>query len=142
MTLFPTPPLRLWFPLKRFPTQGVIYCPRKAGPSGHLGNVGRLPPGGAALGRLPVVHHPRAAGLRRALGAVAVAALCVSAVTLYRDAPELPRSAPADADGPPSLTSPAPTAQASSASQSPTPSPTATRTTTATKAKLPKGPAT
>jgi hypothetical protein len=94
------------------------------------------------LGKLTVVHHPRAAGLRRALGAVMVAALCVSAVTFYRDAPELPRSAPANADGPPSLTSLAPTAQAPSASPSPTTSPTATRTTTSTNAKLPNGPGT
>jgi hypothetical protein len=94
------------------------------------------------LGRLTVVHHPRMAGLRRALGAVAVAALCVSAVTFYRDAPELPRSAPADAGGP-SLTSLGPTTQAPSGSQSPTTSPTASRTTTtATRAKLPKGPGT
>jgi hypothetical protein len=86
-----------------------------------------------------VVHQPRAAGVRRALGAVVVAALCVSAVTFYRDGPGLPRSAPADAGGPPSLTGPAPN-QAPSASQSPTTSPTAARTTT--KAKLPKGPGT
>jgi hypothetical protein len=93
------------------------------------------------LAKLTVVHHPRAAGVRRALGAVVVAALCVSAVTFYRDAPELPRSAPANADGPPSLTSPTPTAQAPSASP-PTTSPTTTRTTTSTKAKLPNGPGT
>ncbi len=89
-----------------------------------------------------MVNQPRAAGLRRALGAVAVAALCVSAVTFYRDAPELPRSAPAGTSGPPSLTGPAPTAQVPSASPSTTTSPTATRTTTSTKAKLPKGPGT
>lgn len=94
------------------------------------------------MGKLTVVHQPRAAGVRRALGAVAVAALCVSAVTFYRDAPELPRSAPAGTSGPPSLTGPAPTAQVPSASPSTTTSPTATRTTTSTKAKLPKGPGT
>jgi hypothetical protein len=94
------------------------------------------------LDRMTVVRHPRAAGLRRALGAVVVAALCVTAVTFYRDAPGLPRSAPATAGGPSSLTSPAPTAQAHSASPSPTTSPTSTRTTTSTKAKLPKGPGT
>jgi hypothetical protein len=94
------------------------------------------------LGKLTVVGHSRAAGLRRAMGAVFVAALCVSAVTFYRDAPELPRSAPASTSGPPSLTSPAPTAPATSASPTPTTSPTASRTTTPTKAKLPKGPGT
>jgi hypothetical protein len=94
------------------------------------------------LGKLTVVGHSRAAGLRRAMGAVFVAALCVTAVTFYRDAPELPRSAPANAGVPPSLTSPAPTAEATSASPSPTPSATPTRTTTSSKVKLPKGPGT
>jgi hypothetical protein len=50
--------------------------------------------GGAALGKLTVVvGSPRAAGLRRAIGVILVAGLCVSAVTFYRDT-ELPRSAP------------------------------------------------
>ena len=75
------------------------------------------------------------------MGAVLVAALCVSAVTFYRDAPKLPRSAPAASSGPPTLTGPAPTAQTLSASPSPTTSPTAART-TPTKAKLPQGPGT
>ena len=47
-----------------------------------------------ALGKSTVVDHSRAAGLRRAIGLILVAGLCVSAVTFYRDA-ELPRSAPA-----------------------------------------------
>jgi hypothetical protein len=93
------------------------------------------------LGKFTVVGQPRAAGLRRALGAVLVAALCVSAVTFYRDAQELPQSTPGASSGSPSLTGPAPTAQTPSASPSPTTSPTATRT-TPTKAKLPKGPGT
>ena len=45
------------------------------------------------MGKLTVVDHQRAAGLRRAIGLILVAGLCVSAVTFYRDA-ELPRSAP------------------------------------------------
>ena len=42
------------------------------------------------MGKLTVVDHQRAAGLRRAIGLILVAGLCVSAVTFYRDA-ELPR---------------------------------------------------
>ena len=92
------------------------------------------------MGKLTVVGHPRAAGLRRAIGLLLVAGLCVSAVTFYRDA-ELPRSAPSMAGGTPSTASP-PTVGASSASPSPTTTPKPAPTIAPVKTKLPKGPGT
>lgn len=86
------------------------------------------------MGKLTVVGHPRAAGLRRAIGLILVAGLCVSAVTFYRDA-ELPRSAPSVASSTPSA------AAAPSASPSPTP-PHPTPTIAPAKTKLPNGPGT
>jgi hypothetical protein len=80
-----------------------------------------------------VVGHPRAAGLRRAIGLILVAGLCVAAVTFYRDA-ELPRSAPSGAG---STTS----AAAPSASLGPTP-PHPTPTTAPARTTLPNGPGT
>jgi hypothetical protein len=74
------------------------------------------------------------------MGLILIAGLCVSAVTFYSKAPELPRSAPAMASG-----TPIPTASdsiASTGSQSPKTAPTATSTTTPTNAELPKGPGT
>jgi hypothetical protein len=92
------------------------------------------------LGKLTVVGHPRAAGLRRAIGLILVAGLCVSAVTFYRDA-ELPRSAPSMAGGTPSTASPQ-TVGTSSASPSPTTTPKPAPTIAPVKTKLPKGPGT
>jgi hypothetical protein len=77
------------------------------------------------------------------MGLVLIAGLCVSAVTFYSEAPELPRSAPAVASG-----TPLPTASDSTIAPTPTGSPspknapTSTRPITPTKAKLPKGPGT
>lgn len=92
------------------------------------------------MGKMTVVGHPLPAGLRRALGLVLVAGLCVAAVTVYQDAPDLPRSARA-----PSL-APSP---ATSASTGPSASPTSTtaaqpmRTTPpSTSRPPPKGPGT
>ena len=82
-----------------------------------------------------VGHHQRAAGLRRTIGLILVAGLCVSAVTFYRDA-ELPRSAPSVASTTPSVT------VTSSPPTPPTTSPKATPSPTPTQAKLPKGPGT
>jgi hypothetical protein len=87
-----------------------------------------------ALGKLTVVSHPRAAGLRRAIGLILVAGLSVSAVIFYRDA-ELPRSTPSVASGTPSAPS------APSASPPPTAPPPAA-TIAPAKTKLPKGPGT
>lgn len=86
------------------------------------------------MGKLTVVSHPRAAGLRRAIGLILVAGLCVSAVTFYRDA-ELPRSAPPVASSTPSA------AAAPSAYPSPNP-PHPSPTTAPARTKLPKGPGT
>jgi hypothetical protein len=94
-----------------------------------------------ALGKLTVVDHQRAAGLRRAIGLILVAGLCVSAVTFYRDA-ELPRSAPSVAGKTTSATASNPTVRTPSASPSPTTSPKPTPTTAPVKTKLPKGPGT
>lgn len=92
------------------------------------------------MGKLSLTgHHPFPSGLRRAMGLILIAGLCVSAVTFYSEAPELPRSAPAIASSMP--------LPAASNSTAPTPSgspstPTSTRTTTQTNASLPKGPGT
>ena len=86
------------------------------------------------MGKLTVVDHQRAAGLRRAIGLILVAGLCVSAVTFYRDA-ELPRSAPSVAGSTPSA------AAAPSASPWPNP-PHPTPTTAPARTTLPKGPGT
>ncbi len=85
------------------------------------------------MGKLTVVGHPRAAGLRRAIGLILVAGLCVSAVTFYRDA-ELPRSAPSVAGSAPVATA------VHTPAASPSPQPPAT--TAPAKTKLPKGPGT
>ena len=89
-----------------------------------------------------MVGHSRAAGLRRAIGLILVAGLCVSAVTFYRDA-ELPRSAPAMAGGPPSPTASTPTAARLQPRRRRRPhrSPLALRL-PRSKMKLPKGPGT
>jgi hypothetical protein len=80
-----------------------------------------------------VVGHPRAAGLRRAIGLILVAGLCVAAVTFYRDA-ELPRSAPSGASS---------TTSAAAPSASPWPNPPhATPTTAPARTTLPNGPGT
>jgi hypothetical protein len=95
------------------------------------------------LGRPSLTGHSLSPGLRRAMGLVLIAGLCVTAVTFYSEAPELPRSAPAAASG-----TPLPTASDStivptpSSSPSPKNAPTTTRPNTPTKAKLPKGPGT
>lgn len=93
------------------------------------------------MGKLTVVDHQRAAGLRRAIGLILVAGLCVSAVTFYRDA-ELPRSAPSVASNPPAATTSTPTVRTPSASPPPTTSPKPPSTTAPVKTKLPKGPGT
>jgi hypothetical protein len=85
------------------------------------------------LGEQSRAGHPRAAGLRRALGLIFVAGLCVSAVTFYRDA-ELPRSAPSVASSTPSATA------VRTPSASPTPQ--ANPPTPPAKATLPRGPGT
>ncbi len=73
------------------------------------------------------------------MGLVLIAGLCVSAVTFYSEAPELPRSAPEIASATPLPTASNSTATTPSGSPSPE---TSTRTTTPTNAKLPKGPGT
>jgi hypothetical protein len=88
------------------------------------------------LGKSIVAGHPRAAGLRRAIGLILVAGLCVSAVTFYRDA-ELPRSAPSVAGNMPSATVSTPIA-GTPVSTSPKPTP----TTAPVKTNLPAGPGT
>ena len=93
------------------------------------------------MGKMTVVGHPFPAGLRRALGLVLVAGLCVAAVTVYQDAPDLPRSARAPSLAP----SPAISASAGGPSASPTPTTAAQpmHTNPPTKFKLPpKGPGT
>jgi hypothetical protein len=85
------------------------------------------------LGEQSLAGHPRTAGLRRALGLILVAGLCVSSVTFYRDA-ELPRSAPVTASTPPSATA------VRTPSDSPLPQP--TPSTAPAEAKLPQGPGT
>jgi len=91
------------------------------------------------LGKLTIGRPP--AGLRRALGLILVAVLCVSAVTFYRDALELPRSAPVA-----TTSTPLPTAPASTAGTPPSPSPTISATpagpTAPRQVRLPKGPGT
>jgi hypothetical protein len=94
-----------------------------------------------ALDKLTVVDHPRTAGLRRAIGLILVAGLCVSAVTFYRDA-ELPRSAPAAASNTSSGTASTPTVGTPSASPSSATSPKPIPTAAPVKTKLPKGPGT
>jgi hypothetical protein len=94
-----------------------------------------------ALGKSTVVDHPRAAGLRRAIGLILVAGLCVSAVTFYRDA-ELPQSAPSVATNTSSAAASTPTVRTPSASPSPTTSPKHIPTTAPVKTKLPNGPGT
>lgn len=92
------------------------------------------------MGKMTGVGHPFPAGLRRGLGVVLVAGLCVLAVTFYQDAPELPRSAGAVASDAPS-----PVASAS-VSGRPAPSPASSSkplpTTSPIERKLPKGPGT
>jgi hypothetical protein len=93
------------------------------------------------LGRMTVVGRPFPAGLRRALGLVLVAGLCVAAVTVYQDAPDLPRSARAPSLAP----SPATSASTGGPSAPPTSTTSArpTRTTPPSTSKpLPKGPGT
>jgi hypothetical protein len=73
------------------------------------------------------------------MGLILIAGLCVSAVTFYSEAPDLPRSAPATGTSAPVQTTSDSRAQPPSASPSPK---TSTRTTTPTDAELPKGPGT
>jgi hypothetical protein len=93
------------------------------------------------LGKLTVVDHPRGAGLRRAIGLILVAGLCVSAVTFYRDA-ELPRSAPSVAGSTPSATASTPSVRTPQVSPSATTSPAPTPTIAQVRTKLPNGPGT
>jgi hypothetical protein len=93
------------------------------------------------LGKSTVVDHLRAAGLRRAIGLILVAGLCVSAVTFYRDA-ELPRSASSVGSDAQSATASTPTVHTPSASPSPTTSSKRIPPTAPAKTKLPKGPGT
>jgi hypothetical protein len=92
------------------------------------------------LGKLTVVSHRVAAGLRRALGFALIMGLLISAVAFYRAAPELPRSAPTTVGSPASPASTA-TAQTPSPSESTT-SPKPAGTAPPARAKLPKGPGT
>ena len=91
------------------------------------------------MGKLSLTGHRLPPGLRRVMGLILIAGLCVSAVTFYSEAPELPRSAPEIASGNPLPTASNSTATTPSGSPSPK---TSTRTTTPTNAKLPKGPGT
>lgn len=92
------------------------------------------------MARLSLTGHSLSPGLRRALGLVLIAGLCVTAVTFYSEAPELPRSAPAAASGTPIATTSDSTGPTPSSSPSPTTAATSTSPTTSTNAKLPKGP--
>jgi hypothetical protein len=94
------------------------------------------------LGKLSLTGHTFPPGLRRAMGLVLIAGLCVSAVTFYSEAPELPRSAPAAASGTPFATTSVSAGPTPSGSPSPKTAPMSTPPTTPTNAKLPKGPGT
>jgi hypothetical protein len=94
------------------------------------------------LGKLSLTGRSWPPGLRRAMGLVLIAGLCVSAVTFYSEAPELPRSAPEIASATPLPTASNSTATTPSGSPSPKNAPTSTRPIAPTKAKLPKGPGT
>ena len=96
--------------------------------------------GGCALARLTVGGR-RSAALRRGIGLILVAGLCISAVTFYRDALELPRSSQLPATNTPLPTTPASTT-GTSHSPSPTTSATPTRPTPQSPVKPPKGPGT
>jgi hypothetical protein len=91
------------------------------------------------LGKLSLVGHPLAAGLRRAIGLALIVGLLISAVVFYQTAPELPRAAPVAEGGTPSA--PASPATVDTPSASPTTSPDPT-TTAPAKTKLPNGPGT
>jgi hypothetical protein len=104
-------------------------------------SVSQLPPG-AILGKVSPTGHRLSPGLRRALGLILIAGLCVSAVTFYSEAPELPRPAPAIASGTPLPTVSNSSAPTPSGSPSPKTAPTSTRTTNTSNAKPPKGPGT
>ena len=89
------------------------------------------------MGKLSLTGHSLSPGLRRAMGLVLIAGLCITAVT-FLEAPELPRSAPAAASGTPAAsdsTTPTP-----SDSPSPETAATSTHPTAPTNAKLPNGP--
>lgn len=92
------------------------------------------------MGKPSVTGHRVPPGLRRVMGLILIAGLCVSAVTFYSEAPELPRSAPAIASATPTASNSTPPTP--SASPSPKAAPTSRTTTTPTSAKLPKGPGT
>jgi hypothetical protein len=80
-------------------------------------------------------------GLRRAIGLILVAALCVSAVTFYRDALEFPRSPPAGktSTAPPTAPAPSPaTPRSPSSTTAARPAPPSPPR----QVKLPKGPGT
>lgn len=94
------------------------------------------------MGKVSLTGRPLSPGLRRAMGLILIAVLCVSAVTFYKEAPELPRSVSAPATGAPSPIASDATANAPSGSPSPKTAPTLTRPNTTTKTKLPKGPGT
>jgi hypothetical protein len=89
--------------------------------------------------KITVGRRPSPTGLRRAMGVILVAGLCVSAVTVFREAPAFPRSAPPIATGTPPPSAPAATHQPPPTAPSSTTS-AKTTSTTATEAKLPKGP--
>jgi hypothetical protein len=74
------------------------------------------------------------------MGLVLIAGLCITAVTFYSEAPELPRSAPAAASGTPVPAASDSTTPTPSDSPSPETAATSTRPTTPTNAKLPNGP--
>jgi hypothetical protein len=94
------------------------------------------------LGKLSLTGHRFPPGLRRAMGLLLIAGLCVSAVTFYNEAPELPRSVPAMASGTPLPTASDANAPTPSGSPSPKTAPSSTRSNTPTNLKLPKGPGT
>jgi hypothetical protein len=87
-----------------------------------------------------VVRRPLPTGLRRAMGVILVAGLCVSAITVFREAPAFPRSAPTIATETPVPSASAATHQTPATTPSPTTSAKTTPATSGTEVKLPKGP--
>ena len=99
-----------------FKIQRVIYCAADSGVEYADKSVEPIATGGgAALGKMTRGGSPIPGRLRRALGLVLVAGLCVAAVTVYQDAPDLPRSARAPSLAP----SPATTASTGGPSRIP-----------------------
>lgn len=89
-----------------------------------------------------MVRHPLPAGLRRAMGVILIAGLCVLAVTVFQEAPGFPRSTSTAESSTPLPAATMSGSGAPSTLPSPTSSASATPPTSLKPAKLPKGPGT